>query len=142
MIVNFTDNFQFHTQLQLNIQNIEIVDRVKILGTVFTNQLKWTENCNILIRKVNNRMQLLRTVRSFGSTHTEMVHLWIVFCRSVLEQSCVLWDGGLTQENREDLERTQKTLLYKVTHAYTERFRFSPIVTMQRMLNDDRRNNP
>ena len=135
-----------------------------------------------------------------------MVHLWIVFCRSVLEQSCVLWDSGLTQENREDLERTQKTFEklvleedyknyshafkvlglekletrrkalvlsfaksgiedgvlndlfphrtknhtmqtrkrehYKVTHAYTERFRFSSIVTMQRMLNDDRRNNP
>ena len=54
-------------------------------------------------------MQLLRTVWGFGSTHTEMVHLWIVFCRSVLEQSCVLWDSRLTLENREDLERTQKT---------------------------------
>ena len=28
---------------------------------------------------------------------------------SVLEQSCVLWDSGLTCENREDLERTQKS---------------------------------
>ena len=31
-----------------------------------------------------------------------------MFCRSVLEQSCVLWDSGLSLENREDLERTQK----------------------------------
>ena len=79
MIVNFTDNYQFHTRLQLKNQNIDIVDRMKILGTVFTNKLNWTENCDILIRKVNNRMQLLQTVWSFGSTHQEMVHLWIVF---------------------------------------------------------------
>ena len=39
----------------------------------------------------------------------EMVHLWIVFCRSVLEQSCVVWDSTLTQENTDNLERMQKT---------------------------------
>ena len=28
---------------------------------------------------------------------------------SVLDQSCVVWHSGLTEENRSDLERTQKT---------------------------------
>ena len=37
------------------------------------------------------------------------MHLWIIFCRSVLEQSCVVWHSSLTQENIDDLERTQKT---------------------------------
>ena len=132
------------------------------------------------------------------------MHLWIVFCRSVLEQSCVVWDSGLTLENKEDLERTQKTFAklvleedyrsysqalevlglekletrrktlslrfvksgiedgilndlfphrtknhtmhtrksehFKVTHAHAERFRNLPILTMPRLLNDDRRN--
>ena len=54
-------------------------------------------------------MQLLRGVLSFGASDEEMVHLWITFCRSVLEQSCVVWHGSLTQENVDDLERTQKT---------------------------------
>jgi hypothetical protein len=48
-------------------------------------------------------------VLSFGATTEEMVHLWIVFCRSVLQQSCVMWHSSLAQENREDLEKTQKT---------------------------------
>ena len=34
---------------------------------------------------------------------------WIILCRSVLEQSCVVWGTSLTQENIENLERTQKT---------------------------------
>ena len=71
--------------------------------------LSWDENCQMIIKKVNARMQLLRGVKSFGASSEEMVHLWIIFCRSVLEQSCVVWGTSLTQENKEDLERTQKT---------------------------------
>ena len=39
-----------------------------------------------------------------------MVHIWVIFCRSILEQSCVVWGTSLTQENKDDLERTQKAL--------------------------------
>ena len=38
-----------------------------------------------------------------------MVKLWKIYCLSLLEQSCDVWDSGLTQENKIDLERTQKT---------------------------------
>ena len=54
-------------------------------------------------------MQLIRSVQSFGGTQEELVHLWKNFCRSVLEQSCVIWGPSLTQENIKNLERTQKT---------------------------------
>ena len=56
-------------------------------------------------------MILLRQIISFGATNAEMVHFWIVFCRSELEQSCTIWHSSLTQENSEDLERTQKTFV-------------------------------
>ena len=109
MIINFTDKHQFHTRLQLKGQTIEIVPKMKILGTVVTDRLSWDENCAILVKKVNAWMQLLKTVWSFGFSKEELVHLWKIFCRSILEQTCVLWDSGLTEQNRTDLERTQKT---------------------------------
>ena len=87
----------------------EVVDSVKILGTVFNKELTWTENCSVIIRKVNARMQLLQKVLGFGATHKEMVELWKTYCRSVLEQSCIVWGSSLTEENKKDLERTQKT---------------------------------
>ena len=156
-----------------------------------------------LVRKVNARMQLLRQVWSFGSTIEEMVDLWKIYCLSVLDQSCVVWGSGLTIENEQDLERTQKTFaklvlqenfttynealeklglqnlklrrkyltlrfakrsladghfkdlivkrkpdhkmetrkrnFYEVTHANTQRFKNSPIITMQHLLNEDKR---
>ena len=82
---------------------------MKILGTIIDNSLSWDKNCSQLIKKINNRMQLIRSVYSFGASNKEMVHLWILFCRSVLEQSCMLWHNSLTQDNIDDLERTQKS---------------------------------
>ena len=109
MIFNFTENYQFTTRLGLKGKNIEMVDQMKILGTIINTRLSWDENCNEIIKKVNARMQLIRELQSFGATNDEMVHFWILFCRSVLEQSCVVWGSSLTQENIENLERTQKT---------------------------------
>ena len=108
MIVNFTEKLQFHTRLQLKSQNIEVVKKMKILGTIFTDRLSWNENCDTIVRKVNARMQLIRKVWSFGSSYQEMVHLWKTFCLSILEQSCAVWGGMITSENKKDLERTQK----------------------------------
>ena len=109
MIFNFTDNYQFTTRLELKGKNIEVVDKMKILGTIIDSTLSWDDNCSLLIKKVNARMQLLRGVQSFGASIEEMVHLWKIFCRSVLEQSCVVWHSSLTQENKDDLERMQKS---------------------------------
>ena len=48
-----------------------------------------------------------------------MVHLWKVYCLSILEQSAVVW-GVLTEENKHDLARTQKTFVkLKLEEMYT-----------------------
>ena len=56
-------------------------------------------------------MLLVKKILSFGATKEEMVHIWIVYCRSLLEQSAVVWSSSLTQENKNDLERTQKSFV-------------------------------
>ena len=109
MIINYTNNYQFATRLSLNNTNIEVVDQMKILGTIITDKLKWDKNCDYLISQVNKRMLLLKGVLPFGANREEMVHLWILYCRSVLEQSAVLWSSSLSEENKEDLERIQKS---------------------------------
>ena len=109
MIVNFTEKYQFHTRLQLKDKNIQVVDNIKILGTTFNNKITWDKNCSIIIRKVNARIQLLRKVWSFGSSVTEIVHLWQIYCCTILEQSCGVWGNLLTEDNKLDLKRTQKS---------------------------------
>ena len=79
MLFNFTQNYQFGTRLKLEDENIEIVNEMKLLGTVINSNLTWEDNCAYLIKKVNNRMILLRQILSFGATNAEMVHFFYCF---------------------------------------------------------------
>ena len=85
-----------------------MVNEFKLLGTTITSDLTWDSNCAVLVKKVNARMQLLQKCKEIGSNNNEMVMLWILYCRSILENSSVVWSTSLTNENKEDLERTQK----------------------------------
>ena len=99
-----------------------MVDQMKILGTIINSNLSWNENCDAIIKKVNARMQLLRSVHSFGASPEEMAHLWVVFCRSVLDQLCVVRHSSLTKGNIKDLERTQKTFTKMVLKEKYENY--------------------
>ena len=109
MIFNFTDNYQFTTKLSLNNANLEIVKKTKLLGVILTDDLKWDENTNELVRKANSRMELLRKIARFTSSIQDLRNIYILYVRSILEQSCVVWHSSLTEENKKDLERVQKS---------------------------------
>ena len=49
------------------------------------------------------------SVTSFGASVADKKDIYILFVRSVLEQSCPVWHSGLTSENAADLERVQKS---------------------------------
>ena len=60
MVINFTNNYQFTTRLQLKETNVEIVNEMKILGTIINDKLTWNQNCKEIISKLNKRMLLLK----------------------------------------------------------------------------------
>ena len=111
MIFNFTNNYQFTTRMQLNNENIQVVTETKLLGTHLTNDLKWDKNTNELVKKANARLQLLRKIKSFNAPLQDLKQVYITFIRSLLEQSCTVWNSMLTNENIEDIERVQKSAL-------------------------------
>ena len=55
-------------------------------------------------------MEILRRISNFGASWNDLKTIYILYVRSLLEQSCTLWNNGLTEENVKDLERIQKTL--------------------------------
>ena len=109
MVFNFTENYQFGTRLQLNGDNLEIVDRAKLLGVIITDDLKWEANTESIVKRANMRMELLRKVASFGTSAEAKRNIYILFIRSVL------WHSSLTKENEEDLERVQKSAVRIIT---------------------------
>ena len=109
MIFNYTKNYQFTTRLTINDQALHVINSTKLLGTIITDNLGWDQNTANLVQKANARMQLLRKIATFGTNQDELKDIYVLFIRSLLEQSATVWHSSLTEENRNDLERIQKT---------------------------------
>ena len=56
-------------------------------------------------------MELLRKVAEFTKSIDDKKEIYILYIRSILEQSCVVWHSSLTEENALDLERVQKAAI-------------------------------
>ena len=56
-------------------------------------------------------MELLRKVAGFGTPEKDLKDIYVVFIRSLLEQSAVVWHSSLTEGNCADLERVQISAL-------------------------------
>jgi hypothetical protein len=111
MIFNFTENYRFTTRLTLKDEPIEVVSSTKLLGTIITEDLKLDMNTQNLVKKANGRMELLRKLASFGTPIEDLKDVYILFVRSMLEQSAVVWHSSLTRDNKEDLERVQRSAM-------------------------------
>ena len=111
MIINFTENFKFTTRLKLKNENVDVVNSTKLLGIMVQDDLKWDTNTATIVKKANARMELLRRVAGFGTSAKDLKTLYILFVRSLREQSATVWHSSLSKENIKDLERVQKTAI-------------------------------
>ena len=73
--------------------------------------LKWDANTSNICKKSYARMELLRKLAGFNPPKSDMKNVYIVYIRSLLEQSSNVWHSGLTIQNEIDLERVQKVAL-------------------------------
>ena len=53
-------------------------------------------------------MLILNKLYEFKVPDEDMLNIYVLYLRSILEQSCVVWHSGLTDEESCDLERVQK----------------------------------
>ena len=108
MIFNFTSDFQFATRLSLENQLIECVKETTLLGTIITSDLKWSRNTDMLVKKAFKRMVILQKLKSFNVATEDMLNIYKLYIRSVVEQNCPVWHHSLSQEDRANIERVQK----------------------------------
>ena len=109
MIFNFTKHHQFTTSIELKGQKLEILDEMKLLGTIITSDLKWDKNTEKIVKTSNMAMRLLHAASKFIKDKKILKEIYYVYIRSRLEHSAVVWNSSLTQKNINDLERVQKS---------------------------------
>ena len=108
MIFNFSRNYQFNTRLYIENTLLEQVTETRLLGVIIKDDLSWHANTENLVKRAYQRMMILKKLYSFNVPTENMVNIYVLYIRSVVEQSSVVWSSSITQGQEYDLEKVQK----------------------------------
>ena len=108
LIFNFTNNHQFVTALKVNNHETETVKEAKLLGTIITDDLKWSRNTEQIVKSANLRLRILHEASRFTKKISDLKIIYMMFIRSKLDSSSVVWHSSLTEKDQNSLERVQK----------------------------------
>ena len=117
---------------------LEITNDIKLLGVVVTSDLRWNKNTDILVKKSYARMQILRKLYGFNIPPSDLVKIYIIYVRSLLEVSCVVWASSLTEEQITKLERIQKVALRIILGESYNSYENALTITQLKTLRDRR----
>ena len=119
MIFNFCRTAQFQTRLHLDNSILEQVRQTKLLGVLLSDDLTWQANTSYIVKKAYMRMTILRKLFEFKIKSEDLIHIYILYIRSVVEQSCVVWASSITIVESTSIERVQK-IAFRI--IYGERY--------------------
>ena len=151
MIFNYTDKYQLSTRLQLKGQNVQIVDQMKILGTVVNSDLTWTDNCSLKhtedIERTQKTFQKLILKQKYENYENALLKLSMVSLEKRIKELCLKFaKSGIkheklnylfpTKSKEHDMEMRKKEV-YNIQFANTERLKKASVITIQNYLNDD-----
>ena len=102
---------KFVTRLCLNNVKLDQLKVSKILGVWVSEDLTWSRNTREIYLKAFARMSMITKLKYVGVGQEDLLDVYKLFIRSLLEYCSVAFHSRLTQEDIQDLERVQKTSL-------------------------------
>ena len=99
------------TRLVLNGQTIERKEETKIVGVWLTTWLDWDRNTRDMCRKAYARMTMLTKLKYVGVQTADLLEIYILYIRSLLEYCSVVWHSTLTVDQCQVIENVQKLCL-------------------------------
>ena len=100
--------------LTLNGNIINVAKKIKLLGVILTDDLKWAENTLNICSKVNKKLYQICTLKHWGLQRAEMVTAWRSMLRPIAEYAVPLWHSDLTECDSGKIGKLQKKALNKI----------------------------
>ena len=139
MVINYTDNYQFNTRLSINENILEQVTETRLLGVIINDRLTWHGNTEFIVKKAYKRMLMLQKLYEFSLPAEEMINIYVLYIRSVLESSAVVWHSSITQGEQMEIERVQKVALRIILNGDYESYAHALELTGLPSLSDRRK---
>jgi uncharacterized spore protein YtfJ len=87
------------------------VKSFKLPGIWIDDDLKWNTNTVYIIKRAVKRLYLLKVLKGYNAAMEDLKAFYTGVIRSVLEYGAQIWNGNLTVEQSNDIERLQKRAL-------------------------------
>ena len=112
MLFNTSHTKDFMPEMTINPgEFLEVVEEYKLLGVIFTSDLKWSKHISYMCKRAYSKLWILRRLKSVGASPDILVDMYIKYIRSILEYATPVWGLSLSQEDNENVERVQKCAL-------------------------------
>ena len=111
MLFNPGKTRDFLPRFTFNGDELEVIEETKLLGIILTNDLSWSSHVKYMVTKANKKLWALRRLKRLGSKTTDLLDVYFKQVRGTLEQGVQIWHPGITNIQRNKIERVQKSAL-------------------------------
>ncbi len=132
MIVDFRRNPPALPPLTIMNSTVTAVESFRFLGTTISQDLKWDNHIDSIVKKAQQRLYFLRQLRKFNLPQELLKQFYSANIESVLCSSITVWFGSATKTDIRRLQRTVRTAeriigtpLPSLQELYTSRVRKS-----------------
>ena len=84
----------------INNSSLDQVSETRLLGLIVQDDLSWRSNTESLVKRAYTRMIIIRKLSEFDLNTNDMITIYVLFIRSILEQSSVVWSSSITQVSK------------------------------------------
>ena len=99
-----TDKSDF-TPIKISDELVEVVENFKYLGTIIDSKLNFSDNTDMIYKKCQQRLFLLRKLKSFFVSPCVLQMVYMSLIESILTFNIGCWYGSLSYIDRKKLTR-------------------------------------
>ena len=113
VVINYSHNYQFNPRMTIpgSAKPLEIVDSTKLVGVTLTSDLKFHKHVQNIVKKSFNKMWMFRRLKDFGVKEKNLQEIFTLQIRSGMDYCVPAWNSSLTEYDKTEIERVQKTAL-------------------------------
>ena len=89
---------EFATRLTLEGNTLDRIEETKLVGVWLTTWLDWDKNTRETCKKAYARLTMLTKIKYVDVPKEDLVQIYILYVRSLLEYCSTIWHSTLTVE--------------------------------------------
>eukprot|EP00745_Piridium_sociabile_P031051 TRINITY_DN5146_c0_g1_i3.p1 TRINITY_DN5146_c0_g1~~TRINITY_DN5146_c0_g1_i3.p1 ORF type:complete len:151 (+),score=30.22 TRINITY_DN5146_c0_g1_i3:38-490(+) len=97
MILDFRKTKADTIPLLIKDKQVDVVSEFKCLGLVISDDLKWEQNKNKIVKKAQQRLYFLRRLKMFGVKTEVLISFYRTITESVLTFAMSVWYGNISK---------------------------------------------